>query len=81
MVSRIVERDPICGLCEMLNSNLPTKSYKDIDSWFVKSSYCQKGIDMPWMIASLADEIEEKAERRVQVKKISLLTLNFFLCF
>ena len=27
----------------------------------------QKGIDMPWMIASLADEIEEKANTRVQV--------------
>ena len=51
----------------MLNSNLPPKSYKDVASWFVKSSQCQKGIDMPWMIASLADEIEEKADKRVQV--------------
>jgi len=29
--------------------------------------YCQKTIDMVWMIASLGDEIEEKAERHVQV--------------
>ena len=50
----------------MLNSNLPSKTYKDIVSWFVHKSQCQKGIDMPWMIASLADEIEEKADKRVQ---------------
>ena len=64
---RVVQRDPICGLCEMLNSNLPPKSYKDMATWFTKGSQCQKGIDMPWMIASLADEIEEKADKRVQV--------------
>ena len=63
---RVVQRDPICGLCEMLNSNLPTKTYKDIGTWFVHNGKCQKGIDMPWMIASLADEIEEKADKRVQ---------------
>ncbi len=50
----------------MINSNLPAKSYKDFVSWFVKRSECQKGIDMPWMIASLADEIEEKADKMVQ---------------
>jgi len=60
---RVVQKDPICGLCEMVNSNLPAKSYKDFVSWFVKRSECQKGIDMPWMIASLADEIEEKADK------------------
>jgi hypothetical protein len=57
----------------MLNSNLPSKSYKDILAWFVRSSQCQKGIDMPWMIASLADEIEEKADKRVQVRRCVLI--------
>ncbi len=49
-----------------------------MESWFVKSSYCQKGIDMPWMIASLADEIEEKAERRVQVNSFSITDKSNF---
>ncbi len=35
------------------------KKFYNLDTWFVRSSQCQKGIDMPWMIASLVPMLKK----------------------
>lgn len=66
---RVDHRPPLCRLCEMLNSNMPSKSYVDFANWYSDKAECKKGMDMPWMIASLADELEDNTKKDEQLVK------------
>ena len=65
-------------MCEMLNSDMPPKTYESMMDWWVEGSDCQKGPDMPWMIQSLADEIEESSahEKQREVEVINYKSNN-----
>jgi hypothetical protein len=45
----VVRRDPICGLCEMLNSNLPAKTIRNLTAWAMDGSQCQEADKIDWL--------------------------------
>ena len=42
-------RDPICSLCEMLNSNLEHKWIQDLTLWAEDGSQCDYTGDLDWV--------------------------------
>lgn len=61
-------RSPICGLCEKLHSGDYSTSIVDLDQ-VAQQSGCKIGIDAPWMMQSLADEIEERTKEEEEILK------------
>lgn len=74
---RVDYRAPICKLCELLHEQVTTTSV-DLE-YIANTAGCRSGQEYPWMIQSMADEIEERnkeaeekllKERQVMAKRL-----------